>query len=182
MTVIDVQLLRARTPNVGYIAGEPADGLSDDDGRVTIDNVPGRAEIDLLRRSDHAWLRRQISRDDGTYRFNGIPLGVEYDVIGRDLTNTWGDVIVSRVQPYAPPQISTPSLTFTAGNPATTQMAALYGGAELTWTIDVLPPGLSLSPSGLWSGTPTAGSTQVVITVTDEFGESGSRVYTVVVT
>jgi hypothetical protein len=162
-------------PGYGYVAGESP-------GIVTIDNVPGRAAVDLLRRSDHVWLRRQYSQSNGTYRFSTIPLGVEYDIIGRDLTNTWGDVIVSRVQPYAPPQISNASLAFAAGNPATTQMAALYGGAELTWSIDVLPPGLSLSPGGLWSGTPTAGSTPVVVTVVDEFGESGSRAYTVVVT
>ncbi len=160
----------------GYIAGEAPDGI------VTLDNVPGRAEIDLLRRSDHAWLRRLISRDDGTYRFNGIPLGIDYDIIGRDMTDTWGDVIVSRVQPYAPPQISTPTLNFTIGMPATTQMAALYGTGPFAWSIDTLPPSLSLSGSGLWSGTPGSGSsTDVVITVTDAYGESSSRAYTVVV-
>lgn len=161
----------------GYIAGEAPDGI------VTLDNVPGRAEVDLLRRSDHVWLQRQISRDDGTYRFEGLPLGVEFDVIGRDMTNTWGDVIVSRVLPYAPPQITTASLSFQSGIPAAVQMEAQYGGEPFTWSVDVPPPGLSLSASGEWTGSATTpGSYPVVVSVLDTFGEGTSRSYTITVT
>lgn len=166
-----------RTAGLGYIAGEAPDGI------VTLDNVPGCAEIDLFRRSDRVWLRRQVSADDGSYLFDGIPLDVEYDIIGRDITNTWGDVIVGRVRPYAPPQITTASIAFVVGNPAATQMAAQYGGEPFIWSADVLPTGLSLSATGLWSGTPTAaGSYTVVVTVVDAFGEAGTRTYTVTVT
>ena len=169
-------ILSARVSVYGIVAGELPDGV------VTLDNVPGRAMIDLLRRVDHAWMGRTISRSDGTYRFLGLSLGVQYDIIGRDLFDVWDDVIVGRVQPYAPPQITTPALAFTVGNPATTQMAAQYGGEPFTWSADALPPGLALSTSGLWSGTPTAaGSYVVTVTVTDTFGETSARTYTVTV-
>lgn len=162
---------------VGYVSGELPEGV------VTMNNVPSRAEIILLRRSDLGIIQRQISAADGTYRFSAIPLGVEYDLIGRDPTGTWDDVIAGRVQPYAPPQITTAVLAFTVGNPATTQMAAQYGGEPLTWSADVVPPGLSLSASGLWGGMATVpGAYTVAITVTDTFGESGTRTYTVTVT
>ena len=161
----------------GYIAGESPGGI------VTFDDVPGRAEVMLIRRSTAELERRTISAGDGTYRFSTLPLGVEFDVIGRDPTDSWGDVIVGRVMPYAPPQITTASLAFTVGSAATAQMTSLYGGQELTWSIDTLPPGLNMDATGLWSGTPTtAGNTAVVVTVEDEFGETGSRSYAVVVT
>lgn len=162
---------------LGYLAGEAPTGL------VTLDNVPGRAVIDLFLRGTNAWVGRQVSSGSGTYRFNSLPLGTEFNIVGRDVSDNWGDVIVSRVEAYAPPHIITSSLNFTTGDPATTQMAALYGGLELAWSIDTLPPGLSMDATGLWSGTPTtAGSTDVVITVEDEFGEIGTRSFTVVVT
>lgn len=71
--------------------------------------------------------------------------------------------------------------TFSAGTPATTQMAVQYGTGPMVWIINTLPPGLSLSAGGLWSGTSTASSTPVVITVTDNCGESSSKAFTVVV-
>lgn len=163
-------------PALGYIAGESPDGI------VTLDSVPGRAVLDLFVRSTNLWIRREVSRLDGTYRFDALTLGVQYDIIGRDITDTWGDVIVGRVEAYAAPAITTPTLTFIAGTPAATQMAAQYGTGPMTWSISALPPGLSLSASGLWSGTPTASSTPVVVTVTDIYGSSSSKAFTVVVT
>ncbi|MFO1493715.1 MAG: putative Ig domain-containing protein [Lysobacterales bacterium] len=54
--------------------------------------------------------------------------------------------------------------------------AAPYGYAL---TAGALPPGLTLSPSGLLSGTPSAsGSYGVTITATDAHGPSGSQSYT----
>lgn len=176
IVIIDnADFVMRKNPAFGFIAGEFPGGI------VTLDNVPGRAVVDVLQRSDHAWLRRAVSASDGTYRFDGLPLGTEFDLIGRDITDTWGDVIVSRVQPYAPPQVTTPALTFTAGVAATTQMESQYGTGPMVWSIDTLPAGLSLSSSGLWSGTPTAGSTAVVITVEDVYGETGSKAFNVVV-
>ena len=174
--ILNVTPINVPAPGVGYIAGELPDGI------VTLDNVPGRAFVDLLRRADHAWLRREVSRDDGMYLFAGLSLGVEYDLIGVDMTNVWDDVIVSRVQPYAPPQITTASLAFTAGMPSTVAMASQYGTGPMAWTADTVPPGLVLAGTGAWSGTPTApGSYSLTVTVTDVYGESSSRSYTAVV-
>src|SRR5690606_38053514 len=96
-------LIASRSPAYGFNAGEHPEGI------VTHDNVPGRAHVDLLVRSDHGWARRTISAADGTYRFSALPLEEEYDVIGRDLSGIYADVIVSRVRPYAPPRISNTS-------------------------------------------------------------------------
>lgn len=175
---VDVDYGFASVPgNVrGAISGESP-------GIVTIDNVPGRALIDLFRRSDRALIRMQLSADNGTYKFRGLPLGIEHDLIARDLHGEWDDIIVGRVLPYAPPQITTAALSFVVGTPATTQMAVQYGGAPFAWSADVLPAGLTLSASGLWGGTPTAsGTTTVVVTCTDTFGEVATRTYTVTVT
>ena len=164
-------------PGYGYIAGEAPTGI------VSIDNVPGTAIIDLLTRSDHKWVRRQVSAGDGTYRFTGLPLGVQYDLIGIDVAAVWGDVIVSRIEPYAAPQVTTSSLAFSVGTPATTQMASQYGTGPMLWSADTTPPGLSLSATGKWTGTATTPGTYVVtVTVTDIYGESSTRTFTVVVT
>lgn len=174
--VFDTPLLAVPHAGYGYIAGETP-------GIVTLNDVPGVAVIDLLRRYDNAWLRREYSSDDGSYRFDRMPLNETYDLVARDLTDTWDDVIIGRVQPYAPPQITTASLAFTVGNPATAEMARQYGWGPFTWSITALPPGLSLSAAGAWSGTPTtAGSTAATITVTDSYGEASSKAFNVVVT
>ena len=166
-----------RAPGLGYIAGEAPEGLA------TFDNVPGRAVIDLLRRSDHAWLRRTISADNGTYRFDGLTLDVPFNVLGRDPSETFGDVIVSRVLPYAAPQITTASLAFQVGMPPNLQMAVQYGAAPFAWTVTGAPPGLSLSAAGEWGGLATTpGSYPVTVTVLDTYGEPHSRTYTAVVT
>ena len=163
--------------SICYIAGEGPDGL------VSIDNAPGRAVVDLFQRSTNAWVARAVSNSSGEYLFDGLNPGQEYDLIGRDLIGVWADVIVGRVQPYARPQITTSSLAFSLGNPATTQMASQYGGGPLVWSIDVLPPGLAMSSTGLWSGTPTeAGSIEVHISCTDVYGETDTKTFTVVVT
>ena len=53
------------------------------------------------------------------------------------------------------------------------------GGASLTYTASGLPTGLSISSSGLISGTPTAAGTfSVTVTATDSTGASGSASFT----
>jgi hypothetical protein len=48
------------------------------------------------------------------------------------------------------------------------QLGATGGVPPYTFTSSNLPPGISLSPSGVLSGTPTtAGVTNIVVTVTD---------------
>jgi hypothetical protein len=52
-------------------------------------------------------------------------------------------------------------------------------GYPLTWSAQGLPPGLSVSPAGLVSGTPTtAGNYTVTFTATDSAGTAGSATFT----
>jgi hypothetical protein len=171
------RLLETTTPGMGYIAGEPPDGL------VTKENVPSRANVDLLVRSTHQWIRRTISKDDGTYRFGGLSLDVEYDVIGQDISGAFGDVIVSRVRPYAPPQITTSLIAMQVGMPPAIAMEAQYGTAPLAWSAVGLPPGVSLRADGVFEGLPTtAGTFPATILVEDAHGSSTPRDYAIVVT
>lgn len=80
--------------------------------------------------------------------------------------------------------ISTTTLpTGDTGRPYSTQLAATGGNAPLSWSATgTLPPGLSLSSSGLLSGTPTAaGSFTFTARVTDALSLTDSRALTVVI-
>lgn len=160
----------------GYIAGEAPSGLVSDQG------TPCQAILDLFIRSTNLWIRREVSNDDGTYRFGGLPLDVQYNVVGRDALDDQNDVIVSRVLAYAPPAVTNASLSFTVGVAATTQMTSQHGVGPMTWSISATPAGLSLSSVGLWSGTPTTpGSTAATATVTDSYGEAGTKAFSITV-
>jgi hypothetical protein len=71
----------------------------------------------------------------------------------------------------------------TVGIPAAPVQMSVSGGSEIgTWSATGLPPGLTLSPSGLLSGTPTtAGSFLVAVRFVDSIGCEGTASYTVVV-
>jgi hypothetical protein len=68
------------------------------------------------------------------------------------------------------------SQTGTVGKAVSLQISASdSGGASLTYSATGLPAGLSISSSGLISGTPTtAGTSNVTVTATDSTGASGS--------
>jgi large repetitive protein len=83
-----------------------------------------------------------------------------------------------------------PSLTFAAppageaGVAYSDQLTATGGTGTLTWSVSsgTLPAGLTLSSTGLLSGTPTAaGSFPVTITVTDTTGGTASKAVTLVI-
>ena len=93
------QELTSTGTGTGVIAGEGT-------GIVTIDNVPGVALVDLFVRETNVWIRRTVSRYDGTYRFSGLPMDILYNVIARDLSDMWEDVIVGRVAPFVPVTIT----------------------------------------------------------------------------
>lgn len=84
-------------------------------------------------------------------------------------------------------QITTPDLP--AGSPdvqyGPMAMAAIQGSTPYVWSVYYgnLPPGLSMSPGGVISGTPTGfgGNYQVIIRVTDQTGATNEKTYTVVV-
>lgn len=135
-------LIAVAQPGYGHIAGEAP-------GIVTIDNVPGRAEVDLLRRVDHVWLRRQYSGGAGTYRFTAIPLDVEYDVIARDITGIWDDVIVGRVLPFKPLRITGDAPAFIEGAFYRYDYVIAGGEGPYSFTLSgALPAGLELVTTG----------------------------------
>ena len=81
--------------------------------------------------------------------------------------------------------VTTPgSQAMTVGAAASLQITATdsASGQTLTYSATGLPPGLSISSSGLISGTPTtAGTYSVTVTATDTTGASGSAAFTITV-
>ena len=76
------------------------------------------------------------------------------------------------------------SQAMTVGAAASLQITATdsASGQTLTYSATGLPPGLSISSSGLISGTPTtAGTYSVTVTATDTTGASGSAAFTITV-
>lgn len=162
----------------GQIAGEAP-------GIVTLDNVPGAAVIDLIRRSDNAWLRRTVSADDGTYRFTGLTFGVQYNLIGRDLTDTWDDVIVGRIEPFRPVSLIGDAPGCVVGVPYLYVYTASGGELPYAFTLTGdLPDGLTLvatTSTVQISGTPTALATSegFEIEVEDARGATATVVDTI---
>jgi hypothetical protein len=78
----------------GYIAGESP-------GLVTVNSVPAERELEVRHRRSRMIMRTKSSNSDGTYRIEGLDPNEEFDVIGRDYSGTYNDVIVSRVKPKA---------------------------------------------------------------------------------
>lgn len=151
--VFDSAVLTITSGVAGVIAGEGV-------GIVTLDNVPGVAVVDLLRRSDNAWLRRTISAVDGTYSFTGLAFGVEHNVIARDITNTWDDVIVGRVLPFKPVALTGDAPGCVEGVPYLFTYAVSGGELPYAFTLTGdLPDGLTLVATTSTveiSGTPTS--------------------------
>lgn len=79
---------------------------------------------------------------------------------------------------YLPPRVTTTSLpNAVVGQPYSASLAASNGRAPLTWRHSgSLPAGLTLSSSGVLSGTPTAtGTTSFTVFVQDDEGREDSR-------
>lgn len=83
------------------------------------------------------------------------------------------------------PTIQTGSLpTGEVGTPYAAQLRATGGTGDYTWSViqGALPDGLSLSPGGTISGTPTTeGSSSFTVRVMDEAAATDSRAFTLVV-
>ena len=71
------------------------------------------------------------------------------------------------------------------GSPYSVTLGTNAGSGNDTWMVSggsLPPPGISLSPGGLVSGTPTlAGSTSFTVTVTDSFGNTASATFSITV-
>jgi large repetitive protein len=83
------------------------------------------------------------------------------------------------------PTIQSSSLPFgDVGTPYAAQLQATGGTGAYTWSVTqgALPDGLSLSPAGAITGTPTAvGSSSFTVQVTDEAAATDSRAFTLVI-
>jgi hypothetical protein len=79
----------------GYVAGELPGGL------VTTNGAPARREVEARERRSRTVAATTFSAADGTYRIGHLDPALEFDIIGRDHTGTFNDVIVSRVRPVA---------------------------------------------------------------------------------
>jgi kumamolisin len=108
---------------------------------------------------------------------NGLyPVGAGYDMatgLGTPIANTLGPALCSlRAPVYAVTVTSPGTQTSIINKPVSLQVPAGDPGAGTTLTDSAtgLPAGLSMSPSGLITGTPTAdGTSTVTVTATDQF-------------
>lgn len=83
----------------GYIAGEPNPDPDGIDGIVTLDDVPGAREVEIRERKTRRLVAVTFSNADGTYRVDGLNPDIEFDVIARDWSRTWTDVIQPAIKP-----------------------------------------------------------------------------------
>jgi hypothetical protein len=76
-------------------------------------------------------------------------------------------IVIANAPPLAITSGNPPNGTATVPYPAS-QFSAANGTAPYTWSSTTLPPGLSLSSSGLLTGTPTTpGTYTITVTCTD---------------
>jgi hypothetical protein len=78
----------------GLIAGTLPDGI------VTVGSVPtGGCEIEVRERLSRHLVATRRSLPDGSYEFRGLNPAERFDVIARDWSGTYEDVIVGGVTP-----------------------------------------------------------------------------------
>lgn len=116
------------------------------------------------------------------------PLGVRARLTSFSLSSSTGSATDGEVEDYLVTvvcptlSITTPALTtWYLGAPASQTFSATGGTAPYTWTLDSgsLPPGLTLTPAGTLSGTPSAvGIFAFTLRSTDAYGCSVTRNYT----
>jgi len=84
----------------GYLAGEFPDGIT------SVEGAPVRATVRVLLRAapgnpwDGAIVAEVESTESGTWRVDGLPTHLKYDVVGRKAG--FNDVIMSNVSPVLP--------------------------------------------------------------------------------
>ncbi len=166
--VITPSSLPAATAGTAYsqqqltVATAAGGDLSGDDFRWSITGLPAGMTLSA------GWLLSGTPAAPGTYDITITEIIPEEAPQSGQLTLT--------VNP-APPVITTTSLpAATAGTAYSQQLRTIGGLGPYTWTLagGTLPQGLTLSTSGLLSGTPTTPGTNSV-TVTAADGESPAR-------
>jgi hypothetical protein len=112
------------------------------------------------------------------------PVGPNYDMgtgIGAPIAPTLAASLCAQASPVFAVGVGNPgTVTSTAGVPLNLQIAGSdSGGAPLSYTAAGLPAGLSISPTGLISGTPTTiGATAVTVVARDTKANAGSTAFT----
>lgn len=76
----------------GFVAGTPP-------GLVTVSGAPARRLVLVFERVSRLCVAQAWSATNGTYRVDNLDPSTAVDLVARDYTNTWEDVIVSRVLP-----------------------------------------------------------------------------------
>lgn len=155
-------------------------------GIVTVNGSPGAREVEIRHRNSRMVIATTFSESDGTYRFDGILPGEEYDVIGRDYARVYNDAIVAYVQPE-PYAVTSATGTFTTNDAANTLDGAIdiFGGEGHVVTVasGTAPPGITFSVvtdgaptyayTARWliaSGTTSAGTYTWTLRVTSDDG------------
>ncbi len=128
-----------------------------------------------------------ITLNTATGVLSGTPSGVGSSTFTISMTDGAGTTVTKpfTVVVSADPSVTTSSLTGADKGAAYSQTLAGTGGTgPYTWAIasGSLPAGLTLSPTGVVSGTPTAtGSSTVSVRLTDADGTTVTKSFTVVV-
>jgi hypothetical protein len=68
-------------------------------GIVTKENIPVSAYLFLIERNSKKVVRSTISNNDGTYIFPNLNTNYTYDIVARDPTRVYNDLIVQDIRP-----------------------------------------------------------------------------------
>lgn len=124
----------------GYIAGQ-APGL------MTVSGAASSRAIEARHRASRRVVDVVLSDSDGTYLICGVDPAQRYDLIARDYTGAYNDVIISRVRPE-PYDVQSVAGAFTANNGTHTLDGALavvggMGPHTVEVTSGSAPPGIT---------------------------------------
>ena len=86
----------------GYMAGEQDPDEDAGVGLVTVNGSPGARSVEVRHRLTRNVVATTFSAADGSWQIPDLPSLDEYDIIARDHTGTYEDVIVGGQLPYVP--------------------------------------------------------------------------------
>lgn len=87
----------------GYLAGEQDPAEAPGVGLLTVNTVPSARQIEVRHRLTRTVVAVTFSGTDGTWQVSDLPGQEEYDIIARDHTGTYEDVIIGGQLPYVAP-------------------------------------------------------------------------------
>ena len=86
----------------GYLAGEQDPDEDAGVGLVTVNGAPSARRVEVRHRVTRIVVATTFSGADGSWQVPDLPSLDEYDIIARDHTGTYEDVIVGGQLPYVP--------------------------------------------------------------------------------